>query len=1271
MARILVRDLVPGGTYYLQVRANSGSDVSEWSTRYQLVATSDLLAPASPTGLSLNVNGTAFVAAWNAVTTNSDATPLQDFGYYEVKFISGANNFIVNVGKALGYTLTFEENVARLGTGASVTVEVRAVDQTGNKSVAASTSTSNPAPSNVANLVVTGLSDALGISWDKVADTDIKQYEVYASTSGSGFTPGSGNLIYSGPNNSVTWPTTTYSQTWVKVRAVDLFGTPSAAYTTGSATPKQSTAVDVTAPAAPTAVTVSTAVDSSDPTGGTAYIDVSWTAPADTDLQNYNVRYSTTNGSNWQYINVPAGTTSTRINELSPNTAYYIAVNAQDYSKNQSSFTNAGTFPITTAKDTTAPPQITGLVVAAGVTTVTATWAESSASDVAGGVGIYEIQLDTANTFSTGSLQTRRTNGTIISFSGLTSGTQYFVRVRAFDASGNAGTYSATGNATTAYVTNSDIQAGTISGDRITAASINGDRIVANTLDANTIKAGTTFSQNVNVGSTFTIATSGIMQSANYSSGSAGWQLTNSTLEINQGTIKAAALQLQQGQNVMHPAYADFEFAPAWYTGRISAGSPSGTASFAIATTPEISAKFGAQCLKITRSGATAGDDADYWLGANSSAYNQTTEKSVTYIFSAWILIPSGQGATTFALKGKTNDGVFHNFLAMTSFTDTGAWQRVSGAFTLSATTGITLGLSTETNGIIYVDGLQFEVKSSGTNSPSFWSPPGQTLIDGGIIRTGTIQSESTVTVNGASQPSWSINTAGGAQFGNAVVRGTLVVGTAGDPDAGLSYVSSGNYSAGTTGWRIKSSGDVEFNSGTFRGTLAGATINGGVLSIPVDASNYPTRTYMDQDIFKNESQATTNLIPDPEISALPAIVTQTSGVVSTQIGAPRTDWVGNVDNVGRFGKTGYKFYHTTNGAATHTITIAPTGTLATNTTYTLSFYTANAVGTTNAPVFGDSYANMGNLKVLSSGNDVLATGGKFYQFQGNIFWGANWSNAGANYTDIQTMYGLTWSKRVYITFTTPGTLLGTGVRLQLPVPCTSGGAAIDQAGFIDGLQLEQKAYATRYCDGYQPWCGWTGTANASTSQRNFGITNAGFHSSGEAIISADLDLNNATIRKLKVGSGPQRGSNFFTASKTASFTTTTGIVTNVKFDTPATGDRIAADDGFIFVDTGTETRMLSQLAGPFVYSFSAGLPASNTTNNRQIRITTQGGSVMGNTFYAGSVGQIQACISGLNMLYGGGYYAVAQVWQNSGSTLTWPGFSSSLPLAVSWAMVG
>ena len=812
MSRILLRDLEPGRLYHIQARATNGEQSSQWSQLWDLQTTSDIMPPAAPTGLTWTVEGTAFKAVWTGPTLNQDGTPLMDFKDFQVKVYSPAapSTIITYYTTAARFDFPFEMNVNSFGTPrAQVNIEVRARDNTGNLSTAATASATNPPPANVTGFTATGITDAIALKWNANTDTDLKYYQVYQGTASGSET----NLVYTGLGNSYVFNTLSTNPQYFKIYAVDVFNSQSATAATANATAKSSLGVDTTPPAVPSNVQVTSSLHSTDPTGGTAFIDVSWNAVADTDLQNYVIRYaSSSTTTSWQYLEIPEGTLEGRIHNLRANTAYYVGVAAQDFQGNMSAFANAGTYPITTPKDTTAPAAPSGVTVGAGVTTMTVYWNENSETDVKGGIGYYEVQLDTANTFNTGNLITKQVSATITSFSNLTSNTTYYTRVRAVDASGNAGSYSSIVSGTPRYVANSDIQAGTINGDRITAATINGDRMIANSLDANTIKANTTFSQNVNVGATFTMATSGIMKSSNYSAGSAGWQLTNNTLEINQGTIKASVLQLQNGHNMLHPAYADWEFLSTWYSGKISTGTPSGTFVASIVTTAEITPKYGTQCLKTVRTGGTTGDDSDIWLGVSSSAYNVPVEQNTTYIFSVWLNNPSGSGAKNVQLKLRSNDGTFRAFDAMSSRTDNGTWTRYSGSITTGTYTAVTIGLSTETDGTLYWDGLQLEPQTAGATTPSPWKPPSQTTIDGGIIRTGSIQS--TAAADGLSgQPAWSINTAGNAQFGDALIRGRLVVGDPNNPsaDGANSRIHSANYVAGSTGWIIRNDGYAEF----------------------------------------------------------------------------------------------------------------------------------------------------------------------------------------------------------------------------------------------------------------------------------------------------------------------------------------------------------------------------------------------------------------------------------------------------------------------------
>ncbi|URQ04658.1 minor tail protein [Streptomyces phage Emma1919] len=807
MSRILLRDLEPGRLYHIQARATNGEQSSQWSQLWDLQTTSDIMPPAAPTSLAWTVEGTAFKAVWTGPTLNQDGTPLMDFKDFQVKIYSPAapSTIVTYYTTAPRFDFPFEMNVNSFTTPrAQVSIEVRARDNTGNLSTAATATATNPPPANVTGFTATGITDAIALKWNANADTDLKHYKVWQGTAAGS----ESTLVYTGLATSFVFDTNSTNPQYFKIVAVDVFNTESATAATASATAKSSLAVDVNPPNAPTGVTVSSALDSSDPSGGRAYIDVSWTGVADTDLQNYSVRYST--GTSWDYINVPEGVTSARINGLRPDTDYNVAVAAVDYSGNSSAYTNAGTYPIKTAKDTSAPAAVSGVTVGAGITTMTVAWTENTENDVKNGIGTYEIQLDTANTFNTGNLVTKQNSGTIVSFANLTSNTTYYTRVRAIDATGNAGAWSSIVSGTPRYVANADIQAGTINGDKITAASLNGDRVVANSLDANTIKANSTFSQNLTVGSTFTMGTSGIMQSANYSVGSTGWRLTNNTLEINQGTIRASALQLQNGHNMLHPAYADFEFVKSWYTTNLITFNDGGVSTWAISDATDVTGKYNTQCIKTSWTGV--GTFSRTYLGPTFTSYNVQLEANTDYIFSGWVYVKSGAGAKTAALGIKLADASFPGPVGNTSIPATGVWTRIWGTFNSGTQTSAELYLSQYTAGDMYWDGLQLEKKVTADTGPSQWKPPASTSIDGGIIRTGEIRS--TASASGlAGQPAWSINMQGNAQLGDANIRGRLVVGDVNNPSAdGVnSKIQSANYSAGTTGWVIRNDGYAEF----------------------------------------------------------------------------------------------------------------------------------------------------------------------------------------------------------------------------------------------------------------------------------------------------------------------------------------------------------------------------------------------------------------------------------------------------------------------------
>lgn len=285
--RLQLPSLDPNSTYNVQVRAQENGAVSEWSQLYTIVISSDVLAPTAPSALSWTVQGSAFVATWTAPTTNTDASLLKDLKDYQVTVFSPANpsQTAIYYTTATRFDLTYDVNQSSFTTPrAQVTVEVRARDTAGNMSAPVTATATNPAPAPVTGLVVTGGTGSISSKWDNNGDADIRYYEIYGSQT-IGFTPGPTNLIAQTSSNSFTF-TANASETWyVKVRAVDVFGSGSATYASGNATAKAIT--DGNPPSASPVPTVISA---------TAGLYVRWTPPANNDPLLYEVHVSPTTG---------------------------------------------------------------------------------------------------------------------------------------------------------------------------------------------------------------------------------------------------------------------------------------------------------------------------------------------------------------------------------------------------------------------------------------------------------------------------------------------------------------------------------------------------------------------------------------------------------------------------------------------------------------------------------------------------------------------------------------------------------------------------------------------------------------------------------------------------------------------------------------------------------------------------------------------------------------------------------------------------------------
>lgn len=384
-----------------------------------------------------------------------------------------------------------------------------------------------------------------------------------------------------------------------------------------------------------------------------------------------------------------------------------------------------------------------------------------------------------------------------------------------------------------------------------------------NSVDVASLTAGTISGKIINVGAggTLNIDATGEIKSNNYSAGSTGYRLGNSGLEVNDGsinakviksgtidaatitlsgpngkivgtgfdlsgsgltvtsgTISAAALQIQSGPNLIPSEYASFDFVPSFYSGKIfSSGMIHGINAV-------VNAKSGGQVLGTIWGAATANPVVR--LASSATDYNVSVETGKQYIISSHVRT-TGAVSTVVQMKVKFSNGTETSVASITPSPGLATWTRIYGAVTVPAgVTALHVFFESTTwtaNAGFDVDAVQVEEKIGSISTPSTWNMPGVTSIDAGIIRTGELRSTSTVTVNGASQPAWSVNMSGNAQFGDASVRGRVVVGPLG---AGTNIApNGGTFEADVTGYSVYSVGGT--SPALARTTTAGEVITG------------------------------------------------------------------------------------------------------------------------------------------------------------------------------------------------------------------------------------------------------------------------------------------------------------------------------------------------------------------------------------------------------------------------------------------------------------
>lgn len=778
---VIVKDLLPGQKYILQARSKNQNGVSQWSNSFKMTTISDTTPPAPITGLTWVVNKTSFHAEWVKPTLDSDGSTLKDFNGYEIT-VTAASISKKFISMQEVFDLTFDQNVAAFGTPQpSVQITVKTRDIMGNLATAVTATASNPVPADLSGLIATGVPMAIFLDWDDTVENDFKCYEIYMSKVSSGFTPGPSNLLATTANSQFSFPSSDFTTThYFKIRQLDVFNQASN-YIATSGTPLNNTLLDTTPPGAPTAVTVSTAADSA----GTSHINVSWTAPTSTNLGGYVVRYSTDQVT-WRFIGVPADSTSTTISNLVPNVAYYVSVASVSFVSSYSAWVHAGTYPITTAKDTTAPSTPVAPSVSFNTQTVQVTHslAKAAGGNLESDVRYLEVHGSVTTGFTASSttlIGTLDVAGQGISAVGsfpapVTDSTanMYWV-VIAVDYAGNKSAQSAQATGLP----------GLIQGANIASATITDAKI--GSLSASKLIAGTAFINNLSVQSQLTLdASSGYIASTNFSIPSkTGWRLDQNGLVIYDGSIAAKSLLLQNGNNITPPPFADFEFNETYYhdsTNLVNTGSMTATTGMLLAM-QYTGIKVGKQSLRLWNTSITGSTihKLHFATGGDAATGVNIDVNPGDYIVSIWAKKNGAVDQTLkFGVYPDTGSAIESSGIPVT----TTAWTRYSAVLTIPS--GVSkikqyISLQAVTTGYdLVIDALQLEPKLTGDTTPSAWKPPSTTIIDGGAIITGSIRSSAaSATVTG--QPAWSINTAGNMQIGDALVRGKLTMGVPSD----------------------------------------------------------------------------------------------------------------------------------------------------------------------------------------------------------------------------------------------------------------------------------------------------------------------------------------------------------------------------------------------------------------------------------------------------------------------------------------------------------
>ena len=386
-----------GNTYYYKVRAlDTNGTAGAWSSIVSVTYKQTLPAPTVTGGNDAQGRPNL---KWKAVSGAAK---------YEVYRARSMNGDYIKYSTVTGTSYT---NTSYIEDGNTYYYKVRALDANGTAG-AWSSIVSVTYKQTLSAPTVTGGNDAQGrptLKWNAV--TGAAKYEVYRSTSRSGtYTKYSTQTSTSYTNSSYLTSGTTY---YYKVRALDASGTAGAWSSIVSVTYKQT----LSAPSV---------------TGGNdaqGRPTLKWNAVS--GAAKYEVYRARSKDGDYIKYSTVTGTSYTNTSYIESGNTYYYKVRALDANGTAGAWSSVVSV---TYKQTLSAPTVTGGNDAQGRPTLT--W------NAVSGAAKYEVYRARSKDGTYTKYST--TTGTAYTNSSyLTSGATYYYKVRALDANGNAGPYSA------------------------------------------------------------------------------------------------------------------------------------------------------------------------------------------------------------------------------------------------------------------------------------------------------------------------------------------------------------------------------------------------------------------------------------------------------------------------------------------------------------------------------------------------------------------------------------------------------------------------------------------------------------------------------------------------------------------------------------------------------------------------------------------------------------------------------------------------------------